>query len=693
MARIIRADGCKTATPGPPQSPPRSWLIQAAFGVPKCSPTMKKDRILGLGVVVFALWAGVFVDASALTLGRARGAAVLGQPFEVSVPLQYGADDDIAASCFNAVVYYGDSMQGGGRVSLAVESGKQANNATIRISSSSSVNEPMVQVELTSRCGANSVRRFTFLSDIAAETLGTVESPAPVTAQAAGSAAVVPAVAASAPAAAASSTAVAGAGTRTQKAKPASPVQKKPRLKLSVAEGAAGKPAAKPPAPNQTQLVDELQARIDELTQKQAASEADKVRVKALEAELQTLQAATVRNQQTVQQLTAAVAKAEEDQSSPTLVYLLIAAVLASVAALAYVVLQRRNGADMRPWWSGAGAGANRSPAPVAPAAAKAASGASKQQPVAAVAAPKQQPAPVKPVAPNPAVDVDIDIDGVVPEKAAAAAPANPVETAPTRGDRRDFMHSGSATLRAINTREMLDVRQQAEFFMALGQHDEAIKVLEANIIGSPDSNPLIYLDLLHVLHTLSRRDAFERYRKEFNLIFTGQVPEYADFLGQGVPLDEYADICEQIAELWPSDDAMEYIEQCMVRTPEDEPEHGFDLEAFRDLLLLHGVLRRLGQTADSSMAPFSTSRSPATIPVPVAPELPSAAVGSAGQSVDGISAPLPTVPDVPLDAPLDNPDSGIDLDLDVAAPASNNLIDFDISSYKGKPVIKDPKA
>ena len=48
-----------------------------------------------------------------------------------------------------------------------------------------------------------------------------------------------------------------------------------------------------------------------------------------------------------------------------------------------------------------------------------------------------------------------------------------------------------------------------------------------------------------------------------------------------------------------------------MVRSPEDAPEHYFDLDAFRDLLLLHAIAGRIGMnsTTDSGLMPFSAMR------------------------------------------------------------------------------------
>ena len=247
---------------------------------------------------------------------------------------------------------------------------------------------------------------------------------------------------------------------------------------------------------------------------------------------------------------------------------------------------------------------------------------------------------------------------------------ANRPSSVTERPAKPDFAPSVPGNMKSINTREMLDVRQQAEFFMALGQHDEAVRLLESSIKGSPDCNPLVFMDLLKIFHTLSRRADFERYREEFNAQFTGRIPPYSSFLSEGNGLDAYEDICKQIVVLWPTEYTIDYIEQCLVRLPEDDPEQGMDLEAFKDLLLLHGVLKRLDVGYDSNLAPFSTSRSDSSQNAPL---------------VVAMTSPLPITPATGYGgatAPID-----LDLDLDVPGdsmvqPPQNNLIDFDMSDY-----------
>jgi hypothetical protein len=237
---------------------------------------------------------------------------------------------------------------------------------------------------------------------------------------------------------------------------------------------------------------------------------------------------------------------------------------------------------------------------------------------------------------------------------------------------RRDFSQSLNATLHAINTTEMLDVRQQADFFMTLGQHDEAIRVLEENINLSGSSNPLVFLDLLKVLHTLSKKKEFDRYRSDFNAIFTGMVPEFQSFHRPGRNLEAYPEICAEITKLWATDDVIDYLEDCMIRTDEDHAEDYFELNAYRDLLTLHALASRiLGQSAsESSLVPFSATKPGRVM---------ESGIEGGGNSESFIAnATIPLV-----DASEVDYSSGIDLDL---SEADANLMQYDISEFQLNP-------
>lgn len=674
---------------------------------------MKLNKKINCGVVSVIL-ALACAQVSALTLGRMRGGALLGKELDVSVLVQLAADEAASPPCYDAVVNYGESRVEPGRVTVKASTGPQANTQLVRITSNARVEDAVVVVNLKAGCGHQASRRYTLLADVLTEQpVATPLSAAPATP--AMPAASTPLVVASSdtPASRAAEPTAAPVPAAPSKPRPAKvrPV-KKPEtggsLKLAAPTGTTVREA---PAKGGTALnaaaMEDLQRRVADMEKWQAGNAvADQLkqvdqRAQALEANLKDLQLVTAKNLQSLQVVTATLESREAQSFGNGLVYTLLALLVVCLAGLVFVFTRLRAGATAMPWWSGhAEPSVSSAPAPLA------APNKAQAAPLAPVPAPAPAPAPVKavaalapavakaagspkasaPAAPVHNVDLDIGLFSdaqpvasapTIPQPIAVSAPAVP------EAGRPDFSHSGHASIKAINTKDMLDVRQQAEFFMALGQHDEAVRLLESNIQGSSDANPMVYLDLLKIFHTLSRRAEFERYREEFNQQFTGRVPGYASFLIEGNGLEAYDEICQQIVVLWPTDYTADFIEQCLVRTPEDDPEQGIDMEAFRDLLLLYGVLKRLDQTVDSAMVPFSASRT----------------ANSQLGTIDGIvvggapaaaSAAAPTL--APL-APKAEPDAGVDLDLELPAiapePAHDNLINFDMSDY-GIP--KDPK-
>ncbi len=654
---------------------------------------MMLNRIIALGAACTALLLAS-ADTGALTLGRLHGSALVGKPLDVSVLVQSAADEDISATCFDADVRYGDTPLERGRVSVKAAAGPQPNTLLVRVTASVPVDEAHVSLNLRADCGSRAVRRYVLLSDVVSDLA--LASPAVQSAPPVNKAAVLPTRVEAVPVQAAEpKAATASAAAAVSKAVPATEQKNKAsgaRLKLA-AVPAATQTAQTAKVANAANLaaLEELQRRVDEVAKWQAAGmsaedvQRNAARVQALESDIRNLQTATARNQKNLQLVTEALGSSGQDNYGRLLVYVLIALVLAAVSAVVYVFLRmRKGGFDNAPWWKG---GDERPVADavktVLPSSAFEANAATIVMPLAPDSAAVQTAKMWRDPAPE-TMDLDILLDG------APSGDAGPVTVplAVASGGPATVRSAGSQSpagspLKAINTQEMLDVRQQAEFFMALGRHDDAVHLLESNIEGSADANPLVFLDLLKIFHTLSRRTDFDRYREEFNLQFTGRIPSYANFALEGNGLEDYEEICQQIVVLWPTDYTIDFIEQCLVRTPEDDPQQGIDLEAFKDLLLLYGILKRLGQTMDSSLAPFSTTRTAysqlsalqsADDAIPeeeretALPEIVEDAIPTAGGALD-----------LDLDLNLD-----LDLSADVSAEAvpTNNLIDFDMSGY-----------
>jgi len=595
----------------------------------------------------------------ALTLGRLQGAALVGRELDVSVQVQFAPEEGLSASCFDAEVRYGDGLVERSRVSVGLQDAASGAAPRVRITAAARVDDAIVSIDLKTRCGPKTSRHYVLLADVLSESGETsaegarppgvtakVASTTPVATPASSSGSAPDAAGKNAPSV--PNPKPAAKPVAKPAAKPVAPAAKvAPQAgdKLAVVSaGPAG--ASTSAAASSVAAVEALQHRIEaiELWQLKSTAHEDlqksAERANRLQADIQNLKIISAKNQQNLQTLSAAMEVRDSSGVELYLVGAVGALVVLSLGAVAFVYNRMRTqSADNAPWWLGgapksAATATQRQPLldePELPAISLPAVLTSTPawqeatQPFVAKSSPLAQGEPEPEMN---LVDLDIDLDAVAAEESFATQQI-PVSATTEALPPVDFTHSVPNAIRTINTTEMLDIRQQADFFMALGQHDNAIALLESSVRESVEVNPLVFLDLLKIFHTLGRRNEFEHYREEFNLHFTGRVPPFADFLQEGNGLDSYDDLCQQIVVLWPTEYTIDYLEQCMVRTPNDHPDQGVDLQAFKDLLLLYGVLRRLDQPADSGLIPFSTSRTshaPITVAASIAgglPELP----------------------------------------------------------------------
>ena len=629
-------------------------------------------------------------DVSALTLGRVRGAALLGQSLDVSVPVQSDSEDELSVTCFTADVFYGDVRIEPGLVTVATQPSSAGKMATVRVFSAAKVDEPVVTIYLKSVCVQKTSRRYVLLADIASDTQAIPVQAVPLIAQ--------PVILAPrqpqlppvplAPSSGEGRTEVAGKriASRSTKstvtAKPApqtvprgassqSANERKPRLKLAPLDMSVERDLI---LRSTSELVytptEDLQKRVEALAIWRALNASaqdilrDEAKMQALEGDFKRLSDVTAKNSQTLQEVTGRLEQSEAQRYANPLVYALAVALMACLTGIALLWQRlRKAGAGNAPWWGGdAGLSAQHFEAKekladvqgvAPPASTPPPIAAPWAEPPVTLQQPKIEAAPAAAPPLTDSVDIDLELgESVFSAIGKSVAPSvpiaagNPTQPAQITAVLADFQPSTLSALRAINTKEMLDVRQQADFFMALGQYEEAIRLLVTSIQDSEGSNPLLYLDVLKIFYTLSRKAEFDAYRAEFNRQFTGIVPFYAEFNASGNALDAYPDVCKKISELWPTAEAIEFIEHRLVRTPQESPDHGLDLEAFRDLLLLHAIARRIDSVAVSGLAPFSAAR---TAPAAL-----------------GLAAPS-------------QPEAGVDLDLSTGA---GNLIDFDVSAY-----------
>jgi hypothetical protein len=121
---------------------------------------------------------------------------------------------------------------------------------------------------------------------------------------------------------------------------------------------------------------------------------------------------------------------------------------------------------------------------------------------------------------------------------------------------------------------------------------------------------------LLQIYHDLGRESEYAFMRAGFQHWFSGQVPEFSEFGYEGRSLDRYPEVMSHIAKLWPGPGVLEAIEDCLCHDPGAVDGQDFDLQAYRDLLLLHTVATDLIRMADG---PGNRTRNGDQVPDPQA--------------------------------------------------------------------------
>lgn len=141
-----------------------------------------------------------------------------------------------------------------------------------------------------------------------------------------------------------------------------------------------------------------------------------------------------------------------------------------------------------------------------------------------------------------------------------------------------------------VNPEDLFDIQQQAEFFVSVGEHDQAVEVLKKHIATHQETSPSAYLELLRLYHALGRSTDFAQLRAQFSKHFNAQVPEFSAFSVQGRTLDHYVDALAAIEADWTSSSVVQVLEKLLFRRDADAQIEPFDLAAFDDLLLLLAI-------------------------------------------------------------------------------------------------------
>ncbi|WP_157694153.1 hypothetical protein [Hydrogenophaga crassostreae] len=365
----------------------------------------------------------------------------------------------------------------------------------------------------------------------------------------------------------------------------------------------------------------------------------DSQKLAVLEAESKGLREKEARDEAAIQAM-----QAQLDQSRyiTWLAYLLGALLVLSILGLWFfrrrkepVEVVRRDAA----WWDGA-------KKPVAAGVAGAA--------VASTAAVAGRRDPV-------GVDIDLDIDAESgfddyeslhgnDSSLRAVLPAS-------RGQGDESNHAAGS--RSLATEELFDVQQQADFFVSLGENEKAIGVLKSHLLESQEPSALAYLDLFRLYHQQNRRQDYDELREVFNHKFNAGAPPFDEYSDNSVGLEGYETAFGRIQALWPQPRVLDVIEQSIFRDANDEDGEVFDLEAYRELLLLHAVAKEMIKRAELGDHEDSPDFEHTAIKPLKAAAGSAAAMGSSSRDKgDPVTEPFDNMP-------VASPRLGLDVDLD----------------------------
>jgi pilus assembly protein FimV len=579
-------------------------------------------------IILAAGLTGMFcAGANALGIVRAPAQVTLGATLNFAVAVHVASDESLTSPCVTADVQQGEQRVAPSTLQIHIEPGPVPEERIVRITSTTAIEEPFVTITIGLGCGNRLERRFTVLADPPLVTVaGTPEPAQPVARTDAPAAATPPragpaaaprpdpaptaspatlagtapqATAAPARAAAPRSTGAARSADaapararRVARAAPSAPntaaaptARAVPQQRPTTAAAPSGprlqldpvEPAARPSAAASAAVaLQEAQLRVAAMAASAAVAEqaastalanaalaADRMR--QIEEGVAKLRVDIERDREQMLTLRAQLARAE---STSKLAPWLGAgmALLAALALWLWLRMRRMQREQQAQWWAASKLAANSKQPPLNP----------------PTLHPMTLPPHMAPATP--------------PVRPAATPVPAPVTKAPPGRTQspafRDSLFTSQQETRDVSIEELIDLEQQAEFFVVLGQDDAAIDLLIGHIRASGGTSPLPYLKLLEIYRRLGDRESYERTRERFNHRFNAYAPDWDSDLQHGRALDEYPGVVQRLQQAWANPlDAMAELEALMFRRDGGEL---FELPAYREVLFLYSMARDL---------------------------------------------------------------------------------------------------
>ena len=593
--------------------------------------------------------------AFGMGFGRTVTTTTLGQTLNFAAIVALDVDESLARECVSAEVLIGDGRVAPENVRTTLETVRETGERRVRVTTRVAVDEPVVTVVVSVGCQSQVSRRFVAFIDPPMLHLASAETetlpPQRVDNQVVPLLDIVRAAEAprrEAPArkdtsdrrasserpadqrrtarnasrVAASPVAVPTQPVReahaTPARKPATVVaspsgvlaasRTAPRLRLDAASGlaplATPRTVASTPAPMPLPAIDPSGAQIiaaqAALNAASAALGRERDRIQSLEAGMARLHSDSLAQQKTLVELQARLRQAESDRYANGLVYALSAG-LVFFALLSAAFWALRPGQRRRARWFDEAAQRERL--------------ARKAE-----ARPSQEAATTRNETISPAVSQHPSQWGdsapsIMPVTAPATIGGLEVTTVLAPQSHFSRMSESTASANASTPGEatrpmsspiedLIDLEQQAEFFVVLGQDEAAIALLDAHLQSGGASSPLPYLQLLEIHQRRGDHPAYDKVRQQFQRQFHAFAPEWSSDLHFGRALDEYPQAIARIQAIWSMPlHAMESLDRLLLRRSEDE--ESFDFPAYRDLLFLYSIARARAGAVDTENGPI----------------------------------------------------------------------------------------
>jgi tetratricopeptide (TPR) repeat protein len=645
---------------------------------PSCRPHAFLAFSLRLCVLVLGLSALLSQSAQALMIGAPQTRAELGRPLQMDIPVRLDAQEALPLSCVQAQAQAGES--GGNVGGLVITSKPATDGLTLALRSQQPLREPILIVRLHLACQFQRTQVYTLL----------VDPPAPELPMIAGSAV------AAAPAARADNRAKPEQQVAQAEASAVpvgnAPQRQPPRESKPVAARASGKTPLHPPlvrqkeqhlrhlarpalerppaqsrlemddlsaadlmaspdlrlatalpaalphlSPQQRAQLGQLRQLIMDATAGPGEAQPTLQQIAAMQARANVLQRQFEQAAQQLQRSQSELARMRAQSYSASVVYALIAALVA-LGALSFWLWRR--GADPglpeSPFVPASVARPSVNPAADMPFAAA--------TPTASATSMSVQASTIQPPVMPFGLPPSVDGRPLQPEIDAVSFGSPPPSTWGHSGFDWDsrFLQPMSQD-KQVHVDELMDAGHLAEYFIETGDDQRAIDLLEKSLDDSAsDSFALPYLLLFDLYRKHGLKKEFEalytRFERRFNVAVPpwGQQPE-----GQGRDLTDYDRAMKLITLAWGGPQSVSVLEHMLLDDPQQH-RMGFDLAAYRDLLMLYAVARDLFPDASPTRAPIehielTTRVEPAglnldfelPLEIPAAPEAPGPAASS----------------------------------------------------------------